>query len=278
MSSAVRQFPNADPDTANLLANLADLLAEMAGDSTLAVAFSGGIDSTLVAEVATLAVGDRAAIITLEHPLAAPADIERATALAHERGYRHEVIPVDTLCEAEIAHNGPERCYHCKRLLMSAIRERVGGDIVIVDGTNADDARSPRPGIRALRELDVRSPLAELGITKAQVRAIAELLDLPNATAPSAPCVATRFPYGEDLRAGEFGSITWAERRLRDAAFQDVRVRMGESGVAELQVADRQVEEARDVQEDIEAVIADSGLELEEGFAVNPYHRNDPTA
>lgn len=285
--------------TSDALARLQAKLIEIAGEGTVTVAYSGGVDSSTVAAAGKRALGDRCRVVLIDSPLMSRREYEGALRTAEAAELNATVVKADPMCAAEVAGNDASRCYHCKRILMSALVEEFG--LPIVDGTNADDVVSPRPGLRALAELQVRSPLAEAGISKATVRAIARVLDLPNADKPSAPCAATRFPYGTPLDQSIFEPLSWAESRLRDAAFQDVRVRLERvedpnpvchiepgnplpKGCAEprtivraVQVSEKQIEDAEAVLEDIEHLLEDSGLEIADHVEIEPYRRADPT-
>lgn len=287
-----------DRVTADALARLRSLLANLAGEGMVTVAYSGGVDSTVVAAAGKLALGDRCRVVLIDSPLMSRREFEGALRTAEIAGLNAAVVKADPMCATEVAGNDASRCYHCKRILMSALVDEFG--LPVVDGSNADDVVSPRPGLKALAELGVRSPLAESGISKATVRAIARALDLPNADKPSAPCAATRFPYGTPLDQTIFEPLSWAEHRLRDAAFQDVRVRLErvedpnpvchiEPGaplpegcseprtiVRAVQVSERQLDDAEAVLEDIEHLLEDSGLEIAEHVEIEPYQPLNP--
>ena len=192
-----------------------------------AVAFSGGVDSSVVAAAAYAALGDKSLAVTVASELVPEADVENARNIAKTIGIEHVVVKVEALSNESVASNPPDRCYHCKSDDFAAIFEaaRARGIINVLDGTNHDDSHTHRPGIRALRELGVASPLMEHGITKADVRRFAAHFGLPNADRPSSPCLASRIPYGTRLTVKALGRVAAAEEYLHGLGFAVVRVR-----------------------------------------------------
>jgi uncharacterized protein len=191
------------------------------------VAFSGGTDSTLVAWAARRALGDRTLAVTALSESLSAADAESTRALARRIGVAHEEISYSELAIPGYAENGPDRCYLCKgelfRRLAELARERDYS--TVLDGTNADDTSDYRPGRRAAEELAVRSPLAELGWSKAVVREALKELDLPVWDKPSSPCLSSRVPYGDPITREKLAEIARAEAALRELGFRELRVR-----------------------------------------------------
>ena len=203
------------------------------------VAFSGGVDSGLLCAVGHQALGDRLLAVTVRSPVEAPGDAEAASALARQVGFNHRVVDFDDLDNAQFVANPPDRCYHCKLARFQALQS-VGaafGAQVLAEGSNADDAHDYRPGARAVAELGVRSPLAEVGLTKAEIRALAREMGLAVWDRPSAPCLATRFPYGTPVTRAGLEQVARGEAILRAKGFQPVRVRHYGS-TARLEVAE----------------------------------------
>jgi len=212
--------PAADPR----LARLEEVLRGYGG---CLVAFSGGVDSTLLLAAARRALGGRVAAVTVRTFLHEPGEAEEARRRASELGVPHETIEVDLGEHPEVLANPPDRCYACKRLLFSTLRGRAEalGLQVLADATHVDDLGERRPGLRALRELGVRSPLAEAGLGKADVRELSRLLGLAGADRPAAPCLATRIPFGVPLSRERLRRVAGAELVLRGLGFPVVRVR-----------------------------------------------------
>lgn len=199
----------------------------------IAVAFSGGVDSALLLKLACMAAGNRSVVyaVTVQTKLHPKGDLEAAGAMAGEFGAVHKVLQMDELAETGITENPPNRCYLCKRGIFRKIKEvaEVLGAECVLEGTNADDLLQYRPGIQALKELEIISPLAECGLTKAEIRKLAEYLNIRAADRPSAPCLATRLPYGAKLNYELLAKIDAGEQWLRGLGFYNVRLRVQES-------------------------------------------------
>ena len=191
------------------------------------VAFSGGVDSSLVLKIAADVLGARAVAATVDSPLAAPGEADRAKRLAALLGVRHVLVPGEALNDPAFRRNPPERCYLCKRRVYRAMSEiaRKTGAGAVLDGANADDAGDFRPGLQAAREMGVRSPLLEAGLTKEEVRRLARELGLPNWDQPAQPCLATRIPYGELITEEKLRQVARAEAFLAERGFFPARVR-----------------------------------------------------
>ncbi|WRS26400.1 ATP-dependent sacrificial sulfur transferase LarE [Oscillospiraceae bacterium MB08-C2-2] len=192
----------------------------------LCVAFSGGVDSALLLALACKTV-ENVHAVTLFTPFHSPREPQEAAEAAQELGAAHQIIRLEEL-PPEVLCNPVDRCYLCKGWVFRSLWEyaKEQGLAYVLDGTNADDLQQYRPGLRALAELKVKSPLAELGITKAQVREMAAQLGLAVASKPSAPCLATRFPYGATLEPQRLAAVDKLENQIRSLGFAVIRVRI----------------------------------------------------
>ena len=206
------------------LEQLRTLFAEM---EQALIAYSGGIDSTLVAKLAYDVLGDRALAVTAASPSLMPEDLEDAQVQAAEIGIAHEIVETHEMDNPNYAANPVNRCYFCKSELHDTLKplalER--GYPYVVDGVNADDLFDYRPGIQAAKERGVRSPLAEVGLSKLEVRQLAKELGLPWWNKPAQPCLSSRFPYGEEITIAKLQRVGRAERYLRNLGFEQLRVR-----------------------------------------------------
>lgn len=201
------------------------------GIEDICLAFSGGVDSSLLLKAAADAAkrhGKNVYAVTFDSRLHPSCDLEIAKRVAGELGGIHEVISIDELEQEEIRCNPVERCYLCKRHLFRNLKDfaQKKGIRLILDGTNEDDLHVYRPGIRALKELGIISPLAELHVTKAEVKAIAAEYGISVASRPSTPCMATRIPYNTEINYDILGNISKGEDFLRKRLGGNVRLRL----------------------------------------------------
>jgi pyridinium-3,5-biscarboxylic acid mononucleotide sulfurtransferase len=223
------------------IAQVKNIFAEM--DRAL-IAYSGGVDSTLIAKIAVDVLGDRALAITANSPSLLPEELEEAIAQAQEIGIIHQVINTHEMDNPNYTSNPINRCYFCKSELhdnLKPIAEEKGYPYV-VDGVNADDLKDYRPGIQAAKERGVRSPLAEVGITKAEVRELSQKLGLPWWDKPAQPCLSSRFPYGEEITIEKLQRVGRAEIYLRKLGWQNLRVR-SEVDTARIELQPEQIPE-----------------------------------
>jgi uncharacterized protein len=203
---------------------LQELEGALAGLGGAVVAFSGGVDSSVVAAVAHRALGDRALAVTAISPAVATGELDGARRVAEHIGIAHEIVSTDELARPGYRANGRDRCYFCKTELYDVLA-LLAEDRVVLSGANADDAGDWRPGLRAAAEHGVRHPLLELGVTKAQVRELARHLRLPSASKPASPCLASRIPYGTAVDPDTLAQIDRAERAVKALGFPVLRVR-----------------------------------------------------
>jgi uncharacterized protein len=214
------------------------LLRVVAGYGSCAVAFSGGVDSAVVAKAAQLALGDRAVLVTGSSAAMAEGELEGAQELARTIGARHVVVSTGEFANPSYVANNPDRCYHCKTELYTqlGVLTKQLNVAVIANGANEDDLGDYRPGMRAAGEHDVRSPLAECGFTKQDVRELAAEWNLPVAEKPATPCLSSRVAYGEEVTPERLAMIDGAEQLLRSMGFGELRVRYHAGDMARIEV------------------------------------------
>src|SRR5438876_2694447 len=238
------------------------LLAALRGMERVAVALSGGIDSTVVAKAASLALGDRAVAVTADSPSVARSELEDARRLAQQIGIRHHIVRTEEFDDPDYVRNDGTRCYYCKSELYSRIETLLPelGAAVICSGANLDDQGDYRPGLKAAAEHAVRHPLQEASCTKADVRALARAWDLPAWDKPASPCLSSRLAPGVEVTPERTGRVEAAEAYLKSLGLRDCRVRLHEGELARIEVPAAEV--ARLAQPEIREKVASFFKEL----------------
>ena len=226
---------------ANLEQKLEKLTSVLREYGSVLVAFSGGVDSSLLLKEAVDTLGDKAAAFTEASPLHQSWELTEARELAKGLGVRHIVLEADELDNPEFAANPVNRCYLCKQVIYGgAIRIAAElGLAVIADGSNVDDLQDYRPGRQALAEMNIKSPLLEAGLTKAEIRAASRILGLPTWNRQPLACLASRFPYGTTITVKKLRQVEKCETFLRSEGLQTFRVRYhGDTARIEVSSAD----------------------------------------
>ena len=216
----------------------AELVARIRQYERCIVAFSGGVDSVVVAKAAQLALGERATAVTAVSPSLAGGELEAARAVAETIGIDHRTIKTAEFANPDYTRNAPDRCYHCKSELYERLQQLRDEfpNTIIANGTNTDDLGDYRPGLQAAAENQVRSPLAECGLNKQAVRDLAKHWDLPVWNKPAAPCLSSRIAYGESVTPERLRMIDQAEQFLRSRGFEELRVRYHPGDLARVEV------------------------------------------
>jgi uncharacterized protein len=235
---AIMPVTEASPIPADLAAKRDRLLDVLRTLDRVAVAFSGGIDSTVVAQAAYLALGDRAVAVTADSASVPRTEIEDAQRLARQIGIRHRIVPTEEFADPNYIRNDGTRCYFCKSELYTRIETLLPelDAAVICSGANLDDRGDYRPGLTAAAEHAVRHPLQEASFTKADVRALARVWGLPTWDKPASPCLSSRLAPGVEVTRERTGRVEAAEAYLRTLGYREFRVRLHEGELARIEV------------------------------------------
>jgi uncharacterized protein len=240
---------------------LEKLIARLRGFRSAVIAFSGGVDSTFLARVARDVYRDNLLLITATSSTYPFYELEEAKSLADLLGIKHRIIVSEEIDIPGYADNPPDRCYYCKSELFGKIKyiASIEGYEVIFDGSNADDLKDFRPGMKAKQEKGVISPLADSGFTKEDIRSFSEKYDLPTAKKQSYACLASRFPYGEKITKLKLDRLAIAEFELRKYGFTQFRIRSHEN-LARLEFMPSEMDKAWEMREKLTEICKNSGF------------------
>lgn len=237
------------------------LINELAGYPSAVVAYSGGVDSSLLAYTAAQVLGDRMVAVTITSPIEAPEMQKAAADFASQHGIPHDTIPYNPLQNPDFRSNPANRCYHCKTDVLNSLWRyaRQHAYQVVLEGQNADDRKDYRPGSQAVKETGTLSPLANHGLTKNEIRWLAKALGLSIWDQPSSPCLATRIPYDRIITESALSQIAQAERYLHQNGFKVVRVRY-HNELARIEVSPDQIPLLLELRDDIVAYFKHIGF------------------
>ena len=243
-----------------LAAKYEKLQADIRALGRVLVAFSGGVDSSLVAHVAAATLGENALAVTSGSKSLKRSDLKLAGELAEKWGMRHRVIVTDEVANPAYRANPVNRCFHCKTSLYDALARIASeeGFDHILNGTNADDLGDHRPGLQAAANYRVVAPLVDAGFHKADVRALAAELGMENAQKPQAACLSSRFPYGSHITEARLAQVEAAEDALADLGFSQFRVRHHEE-VARIELVASELPRALELRAEVERRVKDAG-------------------
>lgn len=211
----------------NLTGKLESLRNILSNLESVLIAFSGGVDSTFLLRVASEVLKENIVAVTASSEIFPSSECDEARRIAESLGVKHIVIVTNELDNPDFTSNPPDRCYHCKKGLFVELSERAKelGLAHIIEGSNFSDINDYRPGMKAVKEFNVRTPLKEAGLTKAEIRTLSKGMNLPTWNKPASPCLSSRIPYGSEITREKLQRIELGERFLRGFGIKTLRVR-----------------------------------------------------
>ena len=241
------------------MTKLDKLKAYLRGPGSVAVAFSGGVDSTFLLKIAQNVLGDNVLAITAASKFVPRRELDAAKKFCAENNIRQIIFEADVLNIAGVAENPKNRCYLCKRELFKNFLRLAEGKI-LVEGSNMDDLSDYRPGAQAIKELNIKSPLQTAGLYKAEIRELSKEMNLPTWNKPSMACLASRFVYGEPLTEKKLSAVELAEEFLLSAGFNQLRVRV-HGNIARIEILPEDFSKLLSIREKISARLRDLGFD-----------------
>ncbi|MHC4984623.1 MAG: ATP-dependent sacrificial sulfur transferase LarE [Planctomycetota bacterium] len=242
-------------------AKLAACADQLRGLGRVVIAASGGVDSTFLLALAAETLGaENVLAVTARGPLYPPDEPDEAGAVARELGVEHVIADANALAVPAVAANPPDRCYHCKTMVFGLVKDLAAerGIAAVASGDQADDPGDYRPGLKAIQELAIVTPLLDAGLTKADIRAASAVMGLATADKPSAACLASRVPYNQPLTAEGLQRIARAEKVLHELGFRQCRVR-DHDPLARIEVTPDELPRAFELRERLVAALKDLG-------------------
>ena len=228
----------------------------------VAIAYSGGVDSTFLLAISVRVLGeDNVVALTIQSPLTPPWELDFANNFCETRGITHHILDGSFVLDDEvIVSNPPQRCYFCKKKILDVMQKMTPQDHVLITGTNASDETDFRPGMRAEEEMGVKTPLRELRFTKDMIREYSKVDAIPGFKRPPAACFATRIPYGESITDEKVRMIEKAETVLRNLGLELIRVRMLSGDTASIEVAKEEGKRILDLRDEISRQLGEIGF------------------
>lgn len=251
-----------ESDLTEIYKKLSDLRKLLKSFGSAFVAFSGGVDSTFLLKVAHDELGENVLAVTVISPLIPKKEAIDAENFCKNENIRQFVLELDPLKILGFKENPENRCYICKKVIFNKIKDLASenGVFTVCDGSNADDTGDYRPGMQAIRELGIKSPLLECGLTKNEIRILSKEMDLPCWNKPSAACLASRFVYGEEITEKKLKMVEFAEDFLREKGFFQQRVRIHGKNLARIEIEKNDFEKILAVKDEINSFFKELGF------------------